>query len=136
ALEARTSTIEAMFRAYVDDKKMKRPEAALWYGTKFIFPEFGSRPWRELRRSEVRDWHRAIKSNYNANRALEYLRAAFYWRLWSEDDSAGAQEKRDTRTPCAGIAKRSERKRKVRLELEELPPLEAAIDEETSDLYL
>jgi integrase len=57
--------------------------------------------------------------------------------LWQEDDSAGdVQQKRDTRNPCAGIPLRPERKRQVRLELSELPRLEAAIDAETTDPYL
>lgn len=137
ALEARTGTVEAMFRAYVVDTAPKRPESPLWYGEKFIFPKFGARPWRELRRSDVREWHKGIASNYNANRALQALRAAYYWRLFAEDDAPGEGAlKHDTRNPCAGIALRPERKRQVRLELAELPKLESAIDAETDDPYL
>lgn len=142
-LEAKTGSVEAMFRAYLeartDDRHrpMKRPDAVLWYGTKFIFPRFGSRPWRDVRRSEVREWHAGIAKPYNANRALQALRASFYWRLWQEDDAPGNRRREsDTRNPCAGIDLRPETVRKVRLELNELPKLEAAIDAETEDVYL
>ena len=137
ALEARTGGIEQMFRAYVADKKPKRPDTLMWLGDKFIFPVFGKRSWRELGRVDVRDWHRIIASPYNANRALQALRAAFYWRLWQEDDTAGdKQSKRDTRNPCAGIPLRDEKVRQVRLELSELPRLEKSIDSETNDPYV
>jgi len=142
-LEARTGTVEAMFRAYVEARThdarrpMKRPEAVLWYGKKFVFPRFGSRPWRDVRRSEVRDWHAGLAKPYNANRALQALRAAFYWRLWQEDDSPGHRRREsDTRNPCAGIDLRPETVRRVRLELAELPKLESAIDAGTDDPFL
>jgi integrase len=143
ALEARTGTVEAMFRAYLEaraadpHRPMKRPDAVLWYGTKFVFPRFGSRLWRDVRRSEIRDWHGGIAKPYNANRALQALRAAFYWRLWQEDDAPGNRRREsDTRNPCAGIDLRPEVRRQVRLELAELPKLEKAIDAETDDPYL
>jgi integrase len=137
ALESRTGTVETLFKAYVEQKNMRRPDAALWVGKKFIFPKFGTRSWRDVRRSEIRDWHAGIKSPYNANRALQALRAALYWRLWSEDDAAGSgQHKRDTRNPCAGIELRPETERQVRLEVEQLPALERAIDSDTGDPYL
>jgi integrase len=137
ALESRTGTVETLFKAYVAQKSMRRPDAALWVAKKFIYPRFGTRPWRDIRRSEVRDWHASIKSPYNANRALQALRAALYWRLWSEDDTAGRdQGKRDTRNACAGIKLRPETERQVRLEIAELPKLEHAIDAQTTDPYL
>jgi integrase len=142
-LEAKTGSVKALFIAYVEartkdaHRKMKRPEAPLWLAGKFIYPIFGSRPWRDVRRSEVRAWHAGIKSHYNANRALEALRAAFYWRLWQEDDSAGNRRREsDTRNPCAGIELRTETRRQVRLERAELPKLLAAIDSETANPYL
>lgn len=142
-LEAKTGSVEAMFRAHVEartkdpHRPMKRPESVLWYGDKFVFPRFGTRPWRDVRRSEVREWHAGIKSAYNSNRSLQALRAAYYWRLWQEDDSAGNRKREsDTRNPCAGIDMRPETRRQVRLELAELPKLEAAIDAETDDPYL
>jgi integrase len=142
-LEAKTGTVEALFIAYVEartkdaHRKMKRPDAAFWYAEKFIYPTFGSRPWRDVRRSEVRAWHAGIKKPYNANRALQALRAAFYWRLWQEDDSAGNRRREsDTRNPCAGIELRTETRRQVRLERSELPKLLEAIDSETADPYL
>jgi integrase len=142
-LEAKTGSVEAMFRAYIEartgdsHRPMKRPEAALWLAEKFIFPRLGSRPWRDVHRSEIREWHDGIRSTYNANRALQALRAAFYWRLWQEDDAPGNRRREsDTRNPCAGIDLRPESSRQVRLELDELPKLEAAIDAETDDPYL
>ena len=142
-LEAKTGSVEAMFRAYVqartEDKHrpMKRPEAVLWYGEKFIFPRFGSRPWRDVHRSEVREWHAGIQKPYNANRSLQSLRAAYYWRLWQEDDAPGNRlRESDTRNPCAGIDLRPETVRQVRLELSEVPKLEAAIEHETSDPFV
>src|SRR5207302_4628859 len=127
-LEAKTGSVEALVRAYVEartsdrHRPMKRPDSVLWYGEKFIFPRFGSRPWRDVRRSEVRDWHAGIVKPYNANRALQAMRAAFYWRLWQEDDAPGNRRREsDTRNPCAGIELRPETVRKMRLELTELP---------------
>jgi integrase len=143
ALEARTGTVETLFRAYVEartanpHRPMKRPDAPLWYGDKFIFPRFGSKSWREVRRSEVREWHAEIAKPYNANRALQAMRAAYYWRLWQEDDSSGQRRREsDTRNPCAGIDLRIETRRQVRLELAELPRLEKAVDAQTADPYL
>jgi integrase len=140
---AKTDTVEVMFRAYIDARTrdpyrpMKRPKDQLWYGEKIIFPKFGSRPWREVRRSEVREWHAGLKRPYIANRALQAFRAAFYWRLWQEDDSPDYRRREsDARNPCAGIGLRPEAVRKVRLEIAELPKLEAAIDAETSNPYL
>ena len=142
-LEAKTGSVEALVRAYVEartsdrHRPMKRPDSVLWYAEKFIFPRFGSRPWRDVRRSEVRDWHAGIGKPYNANRALQAMRAAFYWRLWQEDDAPGNRRREsDTRNPCAGIELRPEAVRKTRLELTELPKLEAAIDADTEDPYL
>jgi integrase len=142
-LEAKTGSVEALVRAYVEartsdrHRPMKRPDSVLWYAEKFIFPRFGSRPWRDVRRSEVRDWHAGIGKPYNANRALQAMRAAFYWRLWQEDDAPGNRRREsDTRNPCAGIELRPETVRKTRLELTELPKLEAAIDADTDDPYL
>lgn len=142
-LEAKTGSVEALFRAYVDartkdpHRPMKRPDAVLWYGDKFVFPKFGSRPWRDVRRSEVREWHSGIERPYNANRALQAMRAAYYWRLWQEDDAPGNRRREsDTRNPCAGIDLRPETKRQVRLEISELPKVEKAINAETADPYL
>jgi len=136
-LEARTGTIEAMFRAYLTDRNPKTAEQLLELAEKHIFPTFGARPWREVRRSEVREWHKGIARPYAANRALQALRAAYYWRLWQEDDAPGeGPGRRDTRNPCAGIPLRPERPRQVRLELADLPKLEMAIDAETADPYL
>jgi integrase len=142
-LEAKTGTVAALFLAYVEartrdpHRPMRRPDAVRWYGEKFISPRFGSRPWRDVRRSEVRDWHAGIAKTYNANRALQALRAAYYWRLWQEDDSPGNRRREsDTRNPCAGIDLRPETRRQVRLELAELPKLEKAIDAQTDDPYL
>jgi integrase len=142
-LEARTGSVKALFLAYVEartkdpHRPMKRPDAVLWYGTKFIFPRFGARPWRDVRRSEVRDWHAGIAKPYNANRALQAMRAAYYWRLWQEDDAPGNRRREsDTRNPCAGIELRPEPHRQVRLELAELPKLEKAIDAESADPFL
>ena len=85
----------------------------------------------------MRAWHQGIKAPYAANRALQALRAAFYWRLWQEDDSPGDKpSERDTRNPCAGIEFFPEKRRQVRLEVAELPTLETAIDAETHDLYI
>lgn len=142
-MEAKTGSVEAMFRAYLEartkdpHRPMRRPDAVLWYGEKFVFSRFGTRPWRDVRRSEVREWHAGIERPYNANRALQALRAAYYWRLWQEDDSAGNRRREsDTRNPCAGIDLRPETRRQVRLELAELPKLEASIDAETDDPFL
>jgi integrase len=142
-IEAKTGTVTALVKAYVEartqdaHRPMKRPEAVLWYAEKFIYPRFGTRPWRDVRRSEVRDWHASIAKPYNGNRALQAMRAAYYWRLWQEDDAPGNRRREsDTRNPCAGIELRPETRRQVRLELTELPKLERAIDAETDDPYL
>jgi integrase len=134
-LESRTGTIEQVFSAYLAAKKPKRSADLLALAKRDIYPKLGTRPWRELRRSEVRSWHEAFKSDYVANRALQALRAAMYWRLWQDDDN-GEQTKRDNRNPCAGVGLRKEKPRQVRLELAELPKMEAAIDAETDDPYV
>jgi integrase len=137
ALEARTTSIESLYRAYVADRRCKRPDTLLWYAERFVFPRFGSQPWRSIRRSEVRTWHASIQSPYNANRSLQALRAAIYWRLRQEDASPDSSTRRpDPSNPCTGIALRYERCRQVRLELVQLPDLERAIDAETRDPYL
>lgn len=136
-LEARTGTVKAMFLAYLEDRKPKRSAELLKEAERHIFPTFGKRGWREVRRSEVRVWHQGIEAPYAANRALQSLRAAYYWRLWREDNSPGDKpSERDTRNPCAGIALNQEKRRQVRLEPVELPDVEKAIDAETSDPYL
>jgi len=136
-LEGRTSTVEAMFRAYIADRKPKTAHDLIAHAERHTFKAFGSRGWRELRRSEVRAWHEGIQGPYAANRALQALRAAFYWRLWREDDAPGDRpSQRNPRNPCAGIALFPEKRRQVRLEIAELPKLEAAIDAHTQDEYL
>jgi len=136
-LEARTDTVQALFEAYLADRKPKREAALRSTANLYILPEFGKRPWREVRRSEVRAWHQGIKRTYAANRALQAMRAAIYWRLWQEDDSAGEREgKRDTRNPCAGVPLRPEYARQVRLEIGDLPKLESAIDSKVADPYV
>lgn len=128
-LEARTGTIEAMFRAFIADKKQKTADELLRQAELHIFPAFGQRGWQEVTRSEVRSWHEGIKAPYAANRALAALRAAYYWRLWREDDSPRAKH-RDFRNPCVGIEMRPEKARQVRLERDDLPKLQKAIDAE------
>jgi integrase len=142
-LESKTGSVAALIEAYIEartknvHRPMKRPESVRWYVKKFIVPKFGARPWRDVRRSEVREWHAAIAKPYNANRSLQAMRAAFYWRLWQEDDAPGKRRREsDTRNPCAGIGLRPETVRKTRLELVDLPKLERAIDAESDDLYL
>lgn len=135
-LEARTGTVTELFKTYLADTKPKTEAALLSLAEKHIYPTFGNRPWRDIRRSEVRAWHRSIAKPFVANRALQAFRAAVYWRLWQEDDSAGDGSKRDTRNPCAGINLHPEPPRQRRLELAELPTLEKAIDAETADPYL
>lgn len=128
-LEARTGTVEAMFRAFVADKKQKTADELLRQAELHIFPAFGKRGWQEVTRSEVRSWHEGIKAPYAANRALAAFRAAYYWRLWREDDSPRARH-RDFRNPCVGIEMRPEKARQVRLERDDLPKLQKAIEAE------
>jgi integrase len=139
-LEARTGTVKAMFLAYLDDRKPKSKAELLKIAERQIWKPFGARGWRELRRSEVRSWHEGIRTSagpYAANRALQALRAAFYWRLWREDDSPGDKpSQRDTRNPCAGIELFPEKRRQVRLEMDQLPKLQEAINAETQDEYV
>ena len=139
-LEARTGTVKQMVLAYLDDREPKSAPELLKIAERQIWKPFGARGWRELRRSEVRSWHEGIRATtglYAANRALQLVRAAFYWRLWREDDSPGDRpSQRDTRNPCAGIALFPEKRRQVRLEMDQLPKLQAAIDAETDDPYV
>lgn len=139
-MEARTGTVKAMFLAYLADRKPKSAGELLKIAERQIWKPFGARGWREVRRSEVRSWHESIRTStgpYAANRALQALRAAYYWRLWREDDSPGDRpSNRDTRNPCAGIALFPEKRRQVRLEMDQLPKLQAAIDAETDDVYV
>ena len=129
-LEAATGTVAKMVEAYIDGKTMKRLKATRWYLTSFIAPKLGSRPWGDVRRSEVTAWYQDIESNSNANRALNLLRAAFSWRILADD--ASPLTVKDPRNPCSGVTRRVERPRQVRLELKDLPKLNVAIDAEPS----
>lgn len=137
-IEAKTGTVAQMVAAYIDQAKAKTAVEMRRQTIKDITPTFGARNWRDVKRSEVRAWHAGIKAPYSANRALALLRSAFYWRLAQEDDSAGhrgARTVRDLSNPCAGIEVNRERPRQVRLERDELPKLEKAIDVE-ADPYV
>jgi integrase len=146
-IEATTGTVRAMFEAYVEARRkdprrpMKSADDFLSLGELHIFKKFGNRPWQEVRRSEVRDWHSGLADHpHQGNRALQALRAAYYWRLKQEDgDLSPAHRGRrpsDFRNPCAGVDLFPETPRQVRLELAQLPKLEAAIDTATDDPYV
>jgi len=142
-LDARSRTVSALMTDYIEarvhdpERPMKRPQEVRWYQERHIDPAFGSRPWRDVRRSEVREWHARIKAPYVANRCLQALRAAYYWRLWQEDDSPGQRRREsDTRNPAAGIRLRTETVRRARIEIADIPKLDAAIDASTTDPYL
>jgi integrase len=124
-LEAETGTVSAMVKAYIEARKMRRPDLAKWFLEKHIAPKLGSRVWREVKRSDVQAWYSGVAGAGNANRALNVLRAAFIWRMLQEDSSPATA--RDVRNPCVGIVKRTEKPRQVRLELADLPKVEDAI---------
>jgi integrase len=141
ASEARTGTVQAMFDAYVEARisDPRRPMKAADYPRRlarlYITPRFGARRTDDIKRSEIREWHGSLANvPVQANRALQYLKAAFQWRLAQSDDRP--DKRADARNPCWGVVLYSERPRTVRLELAELPKLEAAIDTETNDPYL
>jgi integrase len=137
-LESRTGTVEAMVKSYIEQSGAKTAAEMLRQAKKDIIPTFGKRGWRDIRRSEVRAWHQGISAPYAANRALALLRAAYFWRLLQDDDSPEGRTVagRDTSNPCTGVELNTERPRQTRLEPNELPRLEAAIDAETSDPYM
>jgi integrase len=124
-IEAQTGAVSAMIEAYIEARKMRRPDLAKWFLDKHIAPKLGTRVWRDVKRSEVQAWYSSVTGAGNANRALNVLRAAFTWRLLQEDSSPATAG--DLRNPCVGIVKRAEKARQVRLELADLPKLEAAI---------
>jgi integrase len=135
AVEARTGTVESMYKAWIADRKPKTAGELLKIGERRVFKPFGKRGWREVLKSEVREWHKAIATLYGpyaANRALEALRAAYYWRLAQEDGND------DTKlaNPAWGIEPCDEEPRQVRLAQGDWPALHAAIDAEASDEYL
>jgi len=140
-LEARTGTVEQLFLAYLEARKtdprrpMKRHADQLSLAQDAIFPKLGARSWRELRRSDIRAWHSGFGDRpYYGNRALQALRAAFYWRLRQDDD---VQLKGpDARNPCWGVELFPETAREVRMELSDVPALEAAIEGGTDDPYV
>jgi integrase len=145
--EALTDTIEKLHRAWIVARDVSRPKEHLRMGELHIYPRFGNRPWKTLRRSEVRKWHEDKKNEgslYVANRALQDLRAAIYRQLWQQDELTGNDEARplnpknhrDSRNPCAGIKLYPEQRRQVRLESDEWPRIDTAIDEETDDEYM
>lgn len=140
-LEARTGTVEQLFLAYVEARKndprrpMKRHADYLDLANDAIFPKLGSQSWKELRRSDIRAWHSGFGDRpYYGNRALQALRAAFYWRLRQDDDVQLAGP--DARNPCWGIELFPEHARQVRMELDEVPLLESAIDGAAGDPYV
>lgn len=138
---ARTGTVKAMFDAYIDARVRdpRRPMKAAHYPLRlarlYILPQFGARPADDIKRSEIREWHGSLANvPVQANRSLQYLKAAFQWRLAQSDEQP--EKRADARNPCWGVALYPERPRSVRLELTELPRLEAAIDSQTEDIYL
>jgi integrase len=138
---ARTGTVQAMFDAYIEARirDPRRPMKAADYPRRlarlYITPKFGARPTDDVKRSEIREWHGSLADvPVQANRSLQYLKAAFQWRLAQSDEQPG--KRADARNPCWGVALYPERPRSVRLELVELPRLEAAIDTQTDDIYL
>jgi len=140
-LEARTGTVEAMFRAYIEARRsdprrpMKSADEFLGVAVKCIFPKVGSRPWSDVKRSEIRAWHGSMSATpYQANRALMYLKAAYSWRIAQDDEKP--EKRADARNPCWGVDLFPEKPRQVRLELEQAPVLDRAIDTETTDPYL
>jgi integrase len=138
-IEAKTGTVAAMVSAYIDQAKAKTAGEMRRQAKKDIEPTFGTRHWRDVRRSEVRAWHAGIRAPYSANRALALLRSAYYWRLSQEDDAPAHRGARrtthDLSNPCAGIDPNREQPRQVRLERDELPKLEASINAE-ADPYV
>ncbi len=133
ASAARTGTVQAMFDAYVEARvhDPRRPMRAADYPRRlaqlYINPRFGARQTDDIRRSEIREWYSSLAHiPIQANRALQYLKAAFQWRLAQSDDRPDSRA--DVRNPCWGARLYPERPRTVRLELTELPRLEAAID--------
>jgi integrase len=130
-----------MFDAYIEARirDPRRPMKAADYPRRlarlYITPKFGARPTDDVKRSEIREWHGSLADvPVQANRSLQYLKAAFQWRLAQSDEQPG--KRADARNPCWGVAFYPERPRSVRLELVELPRLEAAIDTQTDDIYL
>lgn len=144
-LESKTGTVKAMLAAYFEARAadarrpMKRAEDLRKLADLHIIPKFGSRPWQDVKRSEIAAWLTGFKdSPYAGNNAIRTLRAAYNWRLRQEDVSAADRDSKKSvlGNPAAGIALFSSPPRKVRLELENLPALERAIDGATADPYL
>ena len=140
-IEAKTGTVKAMFEAYVDARRsdprrpMKRADDLLELAELHVFKKFGSRPWQDVRRSEVREWFEGFAAHpAQGNNTLRALRAAYNWRLKLEDESPA--KKSAAGNPAAGIRLYPTRPRQVRLELAQLPALERAIDAATADPYL
>jgi integrase len=140
-LEAQTGTVETMVRTYVETRRndprnpMRSADEGVRLAENCIFPTFGSRSWSDVKRSEVRAWHGAMKATpYQANRVLQLLKAAYSWRIAQDDEKP--EHRTDARNPCWGVKLFREQPRQVRLELADLTKLDAAIDAETSDPYL
>jgi hypothetical protein len=90
---ARTGTVQAMFDAYLEARvnDPRRPMKSADYPRRlsrlYIFPKFGGRQTADVRRSEIREWHDSLaRAPVQANRALQYLKAAFQWRLAQSDE--------------------------------------------------
>jgi integrase len=144
ALRAAVDTIGEMVERYLDDHIARRraPKTLESYRAilnAYLLPAFGSRKPQELMRPEVRAWHRRLSSKhvsrrdghlrtrggpYQANRALQLLRAAFNW-IDRQDDGTLPP---GFRNPCVGVEANRERVRKVRLDLAELPRVIAEIE--------
>lgn len=140
-IEARTGTVEAMFKGYVEARRndprrpMKRGDDLLKLAELHIFDDFGSRPWQDVKRSELREWLETFaKHPAQGNNALRALRAAYNWRMGLEDESPAKRSRPGN--PAAGIKLFPMKPRQVRLELSQLPALEKAIDKATDDPYL
>lgn len=127
-------TITAIVQAYIDARKahwsageLPRAQRRL---DKHIGPKIGSTPLATLTRREVRDMHDAItrRTKYEANRALELLRAAINWALsergWRAADLAEGEN------PAARIRPNHEKTRKEWIRPDEVPALVGAIKAE------
>jgi integrase len=98
----RAETFAAAFDAYDEDRlgQLRSGKVVKSVVKRLVYPKWGDRPIKELKRSDVVELIRGVRSGapIAANRLLAYLKTFFLWAIDEEliDDSPAATVKRPT----------------------------------------
>jgi integrase len=97
----RAQTFGAAFEAYAEDRlsQLRSGEAVRSTVRRLVYPKWGDRPMKEVRRADVGELIRSVKNGTGpiaANRLLAFVKTFFLWAIDEEiiDDSPAATVKR------------------------------------------